>query len=181
MCRLKAQWNYTGIDFSKDSIEILNKKAKEHEYFKAATFIQSFPVGLSDASFDVVLLLEVLEHLDDEYLKDILSETYRLLKPGGVVVVSVPNREDLSLLKKICPECGAIFHQWQHVRSWNSESIKQYLQQYGFSFCKIKILDFSAQGLGFKAILRKIMILSKKYILQKNYTAPHMIAVFQKD
>ena len=181
LCYLKAHWNYTGIDFSKNSIKILNKKGNGHTQFKTANLIQSFPVNICDASFDIVLLVEVCEHLNDKYLKDVLLETYRLLKPGGMVVISVPNKEELELLKRFCPECGAIFHQWQHVRSWNSESITEYLRHYEFSLSKIKTLDLGAQGLTFKAVLRKAQVLIKKYILGRNYTAPHLLAVFQKD
>jgi SAM-dependent methyltransferase len=43
---------------------------------------------LPDASFDVVLCTQVLEHVDD--LELAVREIDRVLKPGGVVVVSVP-------------------------------------------------------------------------------------------
>jgi SAM-dependent methyltransferase len=36
-----------------------------------------------------VILSEILEHLDDDVAG--LRETYRVLKPGGVVVITVPN------------------------------------------------------------------------------------------
>lgn len=42
-----------------------------------------------DNTFDAVIISEVLEHLDDDVLA--LREAYRVLKPGGVVVITVPN------------------------------------------------------------------------------------------
>jgi ubiquinone/menaquinone biosynthesis C-methylase UbiE len=42
-----------------------------------------------DASFDKVLMSEVLEHLVDD--RTALSEAYRVLRPGGILAVSVPN------------------------------------------------------------------------------------------
>jgi len=45
---------------------------------------------LHDAVFDCAFMTEVLEHLLD-YEKG-LSEVYRVLRPGGRVVVTVPNR-----------------------------------------------------------------------------------------
>lgn len=44
-------------------------------------------VALRSGSFDVVLLLDVIEHLDDSL---VLEEAARLLRPGGAVVVTVP-------------------------------------------------------------------------------------------
>lgn len=44
----------------------------------------------SDASFDAVLCLEVLEHVDDAGA--VVAEAARVLRPGGVFVFSGPNR-----------------------------------------------------------------------------------------
>ena len=42
-----------------------------------------------DNTFDAVILSEVLEHLEDDLAG--LREAYRVLKPGGVAVATVPN------------------------------------------------------------------------------------------
>jgi ubiquinone/menaquinone biosynthesis C-methylase UbiE len=42
---------------------------------------------IRDSAFDLVLLLDVLEHVDDER---VLSEVRRVLTPGGLCVISVP-------------------------------------------------------------------------------------------
>lgn len=43
-----------------------------------------------DASFDAVLSIETLEHVDDE--AETLREIHRVLRPGGALVLSVPNK-----------------------------------------------------------------------------------------
>ena len=45
----------------------------------------------ADASFDKVILSEVLEHLADD--RGALVEVRRVVRPGGVVAVTVPNRD----------------------------------------------------------------------------------------
>jgi glycosyltransferase involved in cell wall biosynthesis/ubiquinone/menaquinone biosynthesis C-methylase UbiE len=48
-----------------------------------------FELPMADASFDKVLFSEVLEHLSDD--RRGLCEIYRVLKPGGVLALSVPH------------------------------------------------------------------------------------------
>ena len=43
----------------------------------------------NDASFDVVLLVEVIEHLENH--RAALGELVRILKPGGVLILTTPN------------------------------------------------------------------------------------------
>jgi 2-polyprenyl-3-methyl-5-hydroxy-6-metoxy-1,4-benzoquinol methylase len=43
---------------------------------------------LPEQSADVVILTEVLEHI--EYPHEVLNEVYRLLKPNGYFIISVP-------------------------------------------------------------------------------------------
>jgi 2-polyprenyl-6-hydroxyphenyl methylase / 3-demethylubiquinone-9 3-methyltransferase len=45
--------------------------------------------GLSSNKFDVIICSELLEHVDNDNL--VLNEVYRITKPGGVLLISVPN------------------------------------------------------------------------------------------
>ena len=47
------------------------------------------PLPYPDATFDVVTATEVIEHLED--FRRVLREIHRVLKPGGVCILSTPN------------------------------------------------------------------------------------------
>lgn len=49
-----------------------------------------------DGEFDCVTILAVLEHL--EYPEEIIKECYRILKPGGRIIVTVPSNHSRPFL-----------------------------------------------------------------------------------
>lgn len=54
----------------------------------------------ADASFDVVTMLAVYEHMN-EFREEITSETYRILKEGGCAVLTVPSKAVDHILKAL--------------------------------------------------------------------------------
>ena len=178
--KLGSRWHYTGLDFSPDSVKKVIEKASGHQNFKDAQSIKSLPTELPDAHFDVVLLIEVVEHLNDIYLDSTLTEIARVLKKGGCLVITTPNEEELFKSKKFCPECGAIFHEMQHLRSWSAPTLSAYLKRHTFDLRMNKILDFNAQDFTLRGIAMKIKRMARKLMKTGASVNPHIIAVFQK-
>ena len=64
--------------------------------------LEKIPYPIADSSFDVVLLTEVFEHLR-EYPARTLAEGHRILRPGGLLVLSTPNSTYiLNRLRLLC-------------------------------------------------------------------------------
>jgi SAM-dependent methyltransferase len=66
---------------------------------------------------DVVMLVEVVEHMPRAAVPGFLAGVASLLAPGGCIVVTCPNQEDLQAAEVLCPECGCRFHPVQHLQS----------------------------------------------------------------
>lgn len=111
--------------------------------------LQEFPtfIGIeglqSKAQYDVVLLVEVLEHIIDEQFKRQLNRLKKFTKPGGLVVVTVPNSEDLELGMAYCPVSNTLFHRWQHVRSFTAETLAHQMSLFGFQEVVTHHVEFS--------------------------------------
>lgn len=88
-------------------------------------YSQSLP--FSDASFDYVIMSEVLEHLDNMVLEETLTEVRRVLRTGGQFVGTVPADENLQASIVVCPCCGERFHRWGHVQSFSQERLSRLL------------------------------------------------------
>lgn len=128
-----------GFDFSPESIQTVNDKYKNEKKYKGCKLISGNVnyTQYDSESFDVILLVEVIEHLTDKYLKSTIEEIKRILKKNGVVVITTPNNENLPLQHVLCPDCGALYHRVQHVRSFNKEKMEALLDEYHFkkTFC----------------------------------------------
>jgi 2-polyprenyl-3-methyl-5-hydroxy-6-metoxy-1,4-benzoquinol methylase len=175
----ETQWNYTGLDFSRDSVEGLVRRAAGHARFRGAHWVDHLPSPLPADSFDAVLLLEVVEHLNDEHLSSTLREVVRVLKPGGALVVSTPNEEELSKARKFCPDCGATFHEWQHVRNWSAPRLEAEMTRHGLRQLRGGAKDFSMHGFS-RANIETTIKRGIKRALGRPVHAPTLYGVFAK-
>jgi ubiquinone/menaquinone biosynthesis C-methylase UbiE len=80
----------------------------------------------------MAILIETVEHMDAHAFQSALGEAYRILKPGGIVVITTPNEENLQANQIMCPNCGCVFHKVQHVRSWSHQSLGDAMHDIGF-------------------------------------------------
>jgi SAM-dependent methyltransferase len=69
-------------------------------------------------SFDAVTMFDVIEHVPDDHKA--MAEVLRVLKPGGSVMISVPNENwrfpYYRFMDNLCPSEEQKFAEWGHVR-----------------------------------------------------------------
>ncbi len=116
-------YQVSGFDPSGESL----KQARERN--PGLTFwsgkMDSIPVP--DQSFDAVISGEVLEHLEDD--RAAVREIYRVLKPGGLAIVSVPAD----------PLKWSIDDEWSgHKRRYTEPGLEKIFQDAGFQKEKIR-------------------------------------------
>lgn len=138
-----------GFDTSPKSVALMNERFEGNSNFLGAQVSAVDSIPLADASADIVILVETIEHLSDDVLDGVLSETRRITRPGGYIVVTTPNEEDLANLKVMCPNCGCVFHMYQHVRSWSAETLARRMQSCGYVkvICKPTLFSFLSSPL----------------------------------
>lgn len=89
----------------------------------------------TDASIDVVVCTEVLEHLPDPLVA--LCEIRRVLRPGGRTVVSVPHRELINWQR--CVHCHKMTPASGHFHSFDRDVL-------GALMCAAGLVDLKLRG-----------------------------------
>ena len=80
-----------GIDVSRQALERLDRPGRM--LIEADLTCEFAPAIVSQSAFDAVLALDVIEHIDDDAAA--LANLARLVRPGGIMIVSVPALPDL--------------------------------------------------------------------------------------
>ena len=168
---LEKGFTVAACDYSEDSVEVVrNSYEGRAEFIYASTVDQLLT---SNEKFDVVVLIELIEHLDDEKLAQLMSNVRHVLSPGGTVIMTTPNDENLEQETVYCPCCDHSYHRWQHVRSWSDDRLRTYLVSQGLENVTIKKTDFSLSI--HDGFIRYWLLRSIRFVFKKKY--PHLMCV----
>jgi SAM-dependent methyltransferase len=85
---------------------------------------------LADASFDAVVLINVLEHIDDDAA--MLDDIRELLKPGGMLLLFVPALQWLF---------GSLDTLVGHRRRYHKRALRSLLEREGFAIQDLRYFD----------------------------------------
>lgn len=80
-----------GVDLDAGMLEACHALGLPVEQGDALEMLKRMP----DESLTVVSGFHIAEHIPFEVLKDLVSETLRVLKPGGLLILETPNSENL--------------------------------------------------------------------------------------
>lgn len=119
----------TGIDISMEAIA----HAKEnYSYLDSVDFIKASiaELPIEDRSIDVVISFETIEHVPEKIQRLFLNEIVRVLKKGGILIMSTPNKEVYSDRPS--------YHNEFHIKEFYREEFLAFLQT---KFSQVSLYD----------------------------------------
>lgn len=87
LSNLGIKLDLTGTDYDKEGLEKARQNLKKTIPLVQADLMKKLP--FKDRTFDKVVMSEVAEHLPNDVKG--LKEVYRVLKPGGIICLTVPD------------------------------------------------------------------------------------------
>lgn len=130
-----------GLDINPRNIAILRGRLSGHRIVEGDIELLPFP----DASFATVVCTEVLEHVPD--IDAALQEIHRVLKPGGVLIGSVPARSMIWRLRFLSSTCP-------HSEPFHNEYVPQEVRQ--------KLDAWSVLHLGYSLLRFNVMFVAQR-------------------
>jgi 2-polyprenyl-3-methyl-5-hydroxy-6-metoxy-1,4-benzoquinol methylase len=177
---LPAGYRVLAVDVSPDSVAAVERRFHGVEGFLGAAVLSQG--GSGQPAADAAVVLEVVEHLYDDQLDALVTTLRTLVKPGGVVLFSTPNEEDLERAMILCPVTNTLFHRRQHVRAWSAASLSDALARRGFAVLEARALDLKTLigRSGWRIRCRHLVRALKRRLrcaLDAKRKPPHLIAV----
>jgi len=155
---LSRAGKYYGADYSKESVRNCFKKGAN------VTICDARQLGFASSVFDLVAVLDLLEHVEDD--NAVLLECYRVLKPGGYLVLFIPAFSFL---------WTQFDYYSYHKRRYQRRHILRRLKGMGFSFAVISyFFVFLFLPVLFCAILERIWFVrsSRETVWEKRLHVP---------
>lgn len=158
-----------GCDFAEANLAAVRQRLGTN-----ANLVATFRVGEKPANLqcDAAYVVETVEHVLERHEEQFFANVSGVLRPGGVVIATTPNAEDLAGQTVYCPQCRHEFHRWQHVRSFDAAALGDYFGRRGFIEVETFTTDFAA-----RSPWQKIKAHLRPRIGRKN---PHLVYVGRK-
>ena len=137
----------SGFDPSSDAEAAAQARLEPNSDWQGCLDHDRLASGGYDGTFDLVTCVEVVEHVFDDDLHDVLSTIRRLLKPGGALFVSTPHDENLAANHVYCPFCDTSFHRVQHMRRFTVDDLGTLLRTTGLEVEICTATNFNWFGL----------------------------------
>ena len=121
-CRRRFGWEVAGIEPNRRLSDALNREG--YPVVPSTLENAEFPAG----KYDVASLFNVFEHLWDPVYS--LKRINRLLKPGGLIVVEIPNFDSPS--RKRFGKHWFLYHLPRHLSHFTKNSLTGLMNECGF-------------------------------------------------
>lgn len=131
----KSRYKIFGVELNKENCSRLEKKLKTPIENKTI-----FDAKFSGNFFDIVYMRDVLEHVPNP--RELLSEINRILQPGGILFIQVPNIE--GLIYRFAKKNHVCIFGFEHLNYWAPKSLNRALEGVGYKTIseKHESLDF---------------------------------------
>ena len=137
-----------GVDIAEEQIQYASERYKtDNHKFKRTTPNKPFDL---DTQFDVITMVELIEHLSKEETSFLLNECMKNLKPGGRLILTTPNYNSCwPILEGIVNIVADVSYENQHLTKYSRKRLHQLLEGHHFTNNNIHTFQYFASFAAF--------------------------------
>lgn len=119
-----------GVDIAEPQIVYAKERYGGHG--REFQQVDSGPLPFDGSSFDLVTIIELIEHLPPRENDALIRESMRVLAPGGMLLVSTPNYGGFwPALEAMIGRFGGLSYAEQHITHYDRKSLRRLLEGAG--------------------------------------------------
>ncbi len=126
----RAGLSVVGIDLDHLALRLARRELGKRRTTAALLRASCMALPFADGSFDGVVAMELIEHLDPHLNQTFLSEIRRVLRPAGVVAITTPHKQT--------PELRSAYH----TQEFSAEELQRLL---GGHFANVQLRGYYAE------------------------------------
>ena len=124
-------FNCLGIETNESMVRTCRELGLNILHGDALNSLKSLP----DKKFSLISMFHVIEHLENNYIKQIFCECKRLICPGGLLLIETPSIDNLIVSSKT-------FHlDSTHINKINPDNLIYSLESTGFDFARYYFIN----------------------------------------
>lgn len=148
----------TAVDYHKEALNFLKSKLGENG-IKNVKLVHSDIRELNKITtlgkYDLIILIDVIEHIRIYEAYDVIKYFKKLIKPGGSVCIVTPNYHSLwILIEKVLDKLTIVphFSGEQHLAKYYPENLIELFRKNGFSETKVTSFNLFSYIAPFKSL-----------------------------
>lgn len=120
-----------GIDIS--AAQVHQARLRYNRPNRAFVHSDTTKLPFQEGKFDLVSAIELIEHLPQPSAEKTLREAFRVLRPGGTLMLSTPNyRSLIRVIEPMIGWFGDVSYSNQHINKYHNKRLSDTLKDSGF-------------------------------------------------
>lgn len=183
-CLSAARAGYTpmGVDIHLEALQAARRLSSQTAPGASFACADLSALPLRDGNLDVVFSYSVLQHIERSEVRRALAEAWRVLKPGGILIVQVPNKFGVvSLLHQARRGFREARPDSFEMRYWSRTQIRELVRTSNFVDARVLADGFFSQNpqtadLDLLPLLPKLIVLFSNFACKLARLVPVLTA-----
>jgi len=161
----------TAVDYHKKAVRFFSKMVQQNDLDNVEVKklnIEEIQELTTNNKYDVVLLLDVIEHIDDKTVSNLLNHVRKILTSSGVFIVTTPNYKGLwPITERVVERLGLVpkMSDVQHINQFNKKSLLTKFSECGYINTFLTTINTYSFLIPNRSIAKKLVSLEMKLCL----------------